>query len=347
MIDVELNRELLASAECHHIFVFIQDSNLHYVRAVTPPFGLTADDILGKTDHDLFCVQDAHQLTRLKRKVMSSGKRSKQELAIDLPSGERRWVDICVSPRRDDDGTVIGVTGSWIDITEHYRLHDRILMLMREVAHRSKNMLAIVQGVANQTAKGSYTVSEFIQKFTGRLLSLGHAQDLLTATDWRGASIADLVRIQLGPFIETYQAQVDPRGPSLLLKSNAAQYLGLALHELVTNAEIHGTLASCNGRVSLRWRITASPTSDRPYFVLLWREHGKIAAVPNWDQGGGFGRLMLMRIAPQAVQGTATMRFRGDGLTYRLSAPLKEIVTNEWQYIRPRRSEVVPSLDLD
>lgn len=347
MMDPEVNRELIAASECHQIFVFIQDADLRYIRTVTPPFGFDADDLLGKTDEMLFSQKDALHLTQLKRKAMVTGRRRKDDIALDLPSGERRWVSICVDPRRDQHGAITGVVGSWMDVTEHRRLDERVIMLMREVAHRSKNMLSIVQGVANQTAKGSFTVREFIQKFTGRLLSLGHAQDLLTATDWRGASIAELVKFQLGPFLDTYRAQIETRGRPLMLKSNAAQYLGLALHELITNAVVHGNLASPEGHVSLRWRIMTSKSNARPYFVLLWTERGQPSAIPNWDDGGGFGRIMLMRITPQAVQGNASMRFRGDGLTYRLTAPLEEIVVNGWLYNRTRRNETVPSLDLD
>ncbi|WP_170984200.1 HWE histidine kinase domain-containing protein [Rhodoligotrophos defluvii] len=313
----------------------MQDRHLRYVWVINPPLGLEASAILGRTDEELFNKSTVAQLEPIKHKVMLTGRRRRDDIFVDLPSGERRWYTICVDPFRSADGKVVGVSGSWTDVTEQRRLDERVLMLMREVAHRSKNMLSIVQGLANQTAKTSANVRDFVGKFTGRLLSLGHAQDLLTATDWKGASIAELVKVQLGPYLDAYGSRIHTRGRRLMLKSNAAQYLGLALHELVTNAVKHGTLSEPGGHVSVAWRLATSKRDGELYFVLVWSERGREKPVSDWQgDAGGFGRTMLTKIAPQAVQGEASIRFRPEGIIYRLTAPLEEIVVNGWAYYK-------------
>ncbi|WP_342641889.1 sensor histidine kinase [Rhodoligotrophos ferricapiens] len=343
-------QHLISAAECAHISVFVQDRDLRYVWMVNPPLGLEPDCFMGRTDAELFSKTTVAQLEPIKHKVMLTGRRRRDDVFVDLPTGERRWYSVCVDAWRLPDGTVAGVSGSWIDVTEQRRLDERILVLMREVAHRSKNMLSIVQGLANQTAKTSANVRDFIGKFTGRLLSLGHAQDLLTATDWRGASIAELVKFQLGPYLDAYGNRIETRGRRLMLKSNAAQYLGLALHELVTNAVKHGTLSEPGGTVSLAWRLIASKSDGKQYFVLVWNERGRKKLMSDWEGGsGGFGRTMLTRIAPQAVQGEATIRFRPEGIIYRLTAPLEEIVVNGWIYRKaagyPSGGDTPPELE--
>lgn len=325
---------LTAAVENSRLSVFVQDRDLRYVWVVNPPLEMRQEDVVGRTDADLFAKPVVAQLEPVKRKVMLTGRRRQDDIFLDLPSGERRWFTICVEPWRADDGTVVGVSGSCQDITEYRRLDERVLMLMREVAHRSKNMLAIVQGLATQSAKTSVTVKDFIGKFTGRLMSLGHAQDLLTATDWRGASITELVDFQLEPYRDVYGSQIETRGRQLMLKSNAAQYLSLALHELVTNAVKHGALSEPGGFVSVAWRLVTSKKDGKLYFVLVWSERGEEKAVSEWDGHNGFGRIMLTRIAPQAVQGEVSMRFRPEGIIYRLTAPLEEIVVNGWVHRR-------------
>jgi len=341
---LEQIRRLTSALDFARASAFLQDCDLRYVWVATSVPFFSEGKLLGKTDAEVLAEETARQIVPLKRSVISTGRGQNGEFFHTLPSGERRWYSVKLDPWLDQDGTTLGVFTAALDVTDQRLMDERLVVLMREVAHRSKNLLAIIQGLSNQTARTSSTIAEFASKFTGRLLSLGHAQDLLTATDWQGASIDDLIKFQLGPYLEAYDRQILTHGRPMMLKSNAAQYLGLALHELVTNAAKHGTLLEASGEVSISWRIVTGETPRRNCFILVWSERGLSRLRSDWEgERGGFGRTMLTKITPQAIQGQALMRFRQGGIVYRLAAPLTEIATDDWLYRSALMAEMPPA----
>ena len=166
---------------------------------------------------------------------------------------------------------------------------EQLQFVVHELGHRIKNLLAVVQALANQTAQRSATVKEFQTVFSERLQGLSRSLDLLVEGEGRGASIADLVRSQLGPFGEIDGMRIAATGPVVSLNPEATQNIGLALHELATNATKHGALSVPSGAVTVDWEIDAKRVGAEPLSLELARASwsaGDIAATSGFRSCG-------------------------------------------------------------
>lgn len=227
-----------------------------------------------------------------------------------------------------EDGRAVRMIGIGRDITERKQREAHVHMLMREIAHRSKNMLAVIQAMARQTATAGGTAKEFETRFTARLEALAGSQDLLVMQDWHGASITDLARSQLVHYSDLIGSRITVSGPELLLKPEAAQNIGLALHELSTNAAKYGALSGPSGQVRLAWELdNQGPdggSADDAVLRMVWEETGGPPVSPPSREG--FGHKVLKRIAAHALEGRVTLDFAPDGLVWRLEIPTSYIV---------------------
>jgi two-component sensor histidine kinase len=190
--------------------------------------------------------------------------------------------------------------------------------LMRELAHRSKNQLAVVKGMALQTASQSRNVDEFVRQFSQRIQGLAESQDLMVGQNWQGAWLRDLVRAHIDLFGADARAEV--QGPALFLNANAVQNIGFALHELATNASKHGALNAPEGRVLVNWR-----RSEGDRIRLEWVEMGGPAVTP--PQRRGFGSLVITELVAQALNGTAKLDFLPTGVHWQLDIPATHVLT--------------------
>src|SRR5262249_44343311 len=143
-------------------------------------------------------------------------------------------------------------------------------LLMRELTHRSKNLLAVIQAMARQTARHVGTIDAFLEQFSARLQALARSHDLLVQEEWHGVSLAELVRSQLAPYLDRSGSQITVDGPSVMWRREAAQSLGLALHELAVNAVRLGALSTPAGHVSITWSGQAQHAP--PVVEILWVE---------------------------------------------------------------------------
>jgi len=215
-------------------------------------------------------------------------------------------------------------TGIIRDITERKRYEEQIRLLMREVNHRAKNMLALVHAVARQTIATS--PDDFIERFGERVQSLAASQDLLVKNEWKGADFVDLVLSQLAPFSDLVGKRIELRGPSLVISAEAAQPIGIAIHELVTNAGKYGALSAESGRVEICWSTGCADTGEETFFVS-WREQGGPPVTAPSRQG--FGSMVLSTIVTQSVDGHVEFKFAEQGLTWRLTCPAKGIIDSK------------------
>ena len=212
-----------------------------------------------------------------------------------------------------------GVTTIVTDTTEERARDLAVASLLREVSHRSKNLLAIVQSVAMQTAHHSGSIQDFLDRFRGRLHALSSTQDLVTESNWRGTYLQSLIASQLTRVGHTILANVRVTGENPLLGPNASLHIGLAIHELGANAVLHGAVADGQpGQVWIDARLLHQ--ADQPaHLVIEWQETG--IDTDNIRQEPHFGTLVLERIVPLSVGGTADFRIEPDSVRYQLVVP--------------------------
>src|SRR6185312_13671571 len=159
------------------------------------------------------------------------------------------------------------------NITENRRQTEHLQILMKELQHRTNNPFTVIQAMARQTARNSNTFAEFEKQFGSRIQGLSHSNTLLIEQDWKGASLDKLIEVQLAPFVGTDTVRVETVGPPVTLAAGAVQTLGLALHELATNASKYGALSVPGGRVVLSWSF-GNESSAPESFRMEWREQG-------------------------------------------------------------------------
>ena len=238
--------------------------------------------------------------------------------------GKERWVAVRGQPFFDLNGAFVEMIGTVRDITDH-KLHDiHLHMLLREITHRSKNLLAIIQAMARQTVKDSLTAEDFEHRLSLRLRGLAASHELLAAQDWHGAHIEELVKGQLGHVLETHASRIAFKGPSLFLKPEAAQNIGLALNELATNAVRFGALSNEEGRVEITWSLDGLEQPSRRLH-LTWDETGGPAVSPPRRQG--FGHRVVERVAARALDGSVSLTFAPSGLQWSLNIPVSFVLS--------------------
>ena len=189
-------------------------------------------------------------------------------------------------------------------------------MLLREVSHRAKNILAVAQAMARQTA-GEEDARTFAQQFSARLAGLAASQELLLESDWRGVEVRELAQSQLSHMQDLIGTRVRFEGPSLKFTPAAAQTIGMALHELATNAIKFGALSNSEGTVVVNWSVTPDGSNRR--FVMCWRERGGPTVMPPQRQG--FGYSVIVRMVEHALDAVADLAYPSTGLDWRINAP--------------------------
>ncbi|MBV8848249.1 MAG: PAS domain-containing protein [Methylobacteriaceae bacterium] len=237
---------------------------------------------------------------------------------IGIKDGIERWI-LAQGRAFFENGKAVRMVGTARDVTERKQREAHVRFLMREIAHRSKNLLAVIQAMARQTAVTAGSAHDFEQIFSARLQALASSHDILMDEDWHGASIDELVRTQVGHYVDLIGTRIDLAGPEMMLKPEAAQNLGLALHELATNAAKYGALSNDDGRIEIRWEL------DSERFKIAWQEIGGPPVSP--PQREGFGHKVVTRIVTLALEGQVDLRFEPSGLLWRLDIPDKHILT--------------------
>jgi two-component system CheB/CheR fusion protein len=211
---------------------------------------------------------------------------------------------------QDAAGRPVSARGIDQDITERKNWDKRQAMLLRELSHRVKNTLAVIQAMTRQTLRASSDPKSFALAFEGRIRSLASSHNLLTDANWSGAKLADVIHSQLGPMVNDVAKRLELRGPDVVLPAEAATQLGLVLHELGTNAAKYGALSAATGKITIVW------TASRGKLCLTWRESGgpRIDTLPTLK---GFGTALIASSANKV-----TRRFDPAGMSCRLELAL-------------------------
>jgi PAS domain S-box-containing protein len=236
------------------------------------------------------------------------------EFRVRRGDGEIRWAQVHWLAYFEGAGRerrAASVVGIVADVTERNEREEREHLLMREVNHRAKNMLSVVDAIAHQTA--ARNPEDFVARFSERIQALSANQDLLVRNEWNGVGIEDLVRAQLALFADLIGSRIAVHGPKLRLTAASAQAIGLALHELATNAGKYGALSTAAGRVDVRWGM------DDDTFTMSWTERdGPPVSAP---QRRGFGTIVMEAMTQRSVDGTIDLDYAPSGVTWRLTCP--------------------------
>jgi PAS domain S-box-containing protein len=327
---VDLSQQKAGERARQHLFAIVESSfdaivskDLNGViqswnAAAERLFGYSAEEAVGK--HITMLIppdkqdEEDHIISRIR-----AGERVESFDTIRLrKDGEPVDVSLMISPVRDDAGRIIGASKIARDVTAARESERRIKLLMREVNHRVKNQFAVINSMVRETAKRATDPREFERNVRERVAALARSHDLLVSSEWSGTSLFNLVQEHLKPF--GHNDQISLSGPLLMLQPNAVQYLGIALHELATNAAKYGAFSGTTGQVSVNWRVKPA-ASDEKDFELTWEER-YFQTDANTEMRSGFGTVVLQRVTAQAINGTAFLN-RKPGLTrWTITAPL-------------------------
>jgi PAS domain S-box-containing protein len=276
-------------------------------------FGLS-ESIVGRSHYEVFpeippAWREGHQRCLRGETEVSTNNH------LQLVDGRSFWLKRDIRPWRDNQGNIGGLVVSWEDITARKRADEQQQMLMREVMHRTKNLIAVIQSIATATFRKTDDPSQ--EAFMSRLHALANAHGLLLNAAGEGALLDDIVRGQLASFA----GAVSIDGPRIFLKPNAAQSFALVIHELATNASKHGALTSSTGRVAVEWAIRSTEGTSRLHF--RWQERGGPPIKKPTRKGFG---TVLLEHAIAGIDSAPTIDFSPAGLTYETETALSMLV---------------------
>jgi PAS domain S-box-containing protein len=293
------------------VSVFTQDRDLRYLWIGGDYFACDPQAAVGALDGDILPLELIAPMSSLKQRVFASG----EAASADLPyhkDGKTHWCNIHVEPWTSQGGTVQALLGAVSDVTGRKATEQHIRTLLSELAHRSKNLLTVIQVMARRSVSPGMPSTAFVDSFIERLSGLAQSHDLLAREDWRGISMLELVTSQIGHLHTGVTGRLIVEGPDVVLTPVAAQNLGMAIHELSTNAVKYGALSAIGGQVRINWSIYKDGDgSDR--MRLSWIERG--GPPVKEPQRRGFGRFVIEAIAARALSGTVELRFEPEGVT--------------------------------
>lgn len=242
------------------------------------------------------------------------------EHQLDLKDESATYI-MRMRPYRTVANVISGVVLTFNNVTEPKRQNEHLQILMKELQHRTNNLFTVIQAMARQTARTSATFAEFETQFGSRVQGLAQSNALLIDQDWKGVSLDKLIETQLAPFVGTDSMRIEAVGPQVTLATGAVQTLGMALHELATNASKYGALSAPGGRVVLNWSFgdeNGAPES----FRMEWRETGGPPVKPSTRKG--FGRFVTDQMVTRALNATVETDLASEGLRWRLQMPASD-----------------------
>jgi len=289
-------------------------------RAYLELTGRRLEKVIGKRLVDVLDEKNFEEIRPFVEKVLQ-GSSVEFEREVRYPGSGRRILHVVYTPEKDETGDVTGWIVSMLDITERKRAEQERLraaeaekILVRELQHRTNNLLAVVQTIANKSLTSHGPLEEVKNTFEARLRALARANRQLTRSNWSGVSLDEIVRLALEPF----SARTDAEGPDVILGARDAQNLSLAVHELATNATKYGALSRPEGHVTVRWSV--APKAGKTVLKFCWRERGgPVVVAPRHE---GFGTALL-KAAFQDVR----FDYAREGLSCALELALSNVTT--------------------
>lgn len=281
---------------------------------------LSRSDVIGKKFWDCYWwAHDPNEAERLRDAVAaaSAGQIQRYDAVVRIGDDSRITIDFMLSPVLDDDGQVCMLIPSGFDISDRKRSEQRLAYAMREVNHRSKNLLTVVQSMLRQMRPAD--LPDFIESFGQRLRALSACQDLLVRSNTDDLPLKDLILSQFAPFESVVPSRIRVEGDDQQVNAELVQSLGMAFYELVTNASKYGALSNTTGEIDISWTTTIAPETGEPTFCLTWQErNGPQVQEPRRR---GFGSVVLNDMLSLALNGSSHIDFAPSGLRFTLKLP--------------------------
>jgi two-component sensor histidine kinase len=237
-----------------------------------------------------------------------------QEVHIERPDGARGIALVNIEAVKDDDGNIVGAVNCFHDITERKQSEEYAKILSRELDHRAKNLLTLVQATVHLTQ--ARTANDFKKAIAGRLQALSNAHTLLAQSRWTGAELRTLVTEELSPYCPDGASRAVINGPEIVLTAKSAQSIAIVLHELTTNAVKYGALSVPKGRVRVEWSIAET------HLVIRWSEtKGPRVTPPSRE---GFGTRVVAKIIDAELEGKMRLDWHRGGLRCEIAIPVAQ-----------------------
>ncbi|WP_226783210.1 PAS domain-containing protein [Oceaniglobus trochenteri] len=245
----------------------------------------------------------------------------RHDAVVQMAEGRLITIDFMLAPIRDADGHIQMLVASGFDISEREEARTHVQSLMGEINHRTKNILTLVQIVARQTARNG--AADFLERFEKRISALAAAQDLLVSSTSDHADLNDLAHAQLAHFEDMIGKRLHLSGPAVKLAPNAAQAIGMALHELATNAGKYGALSTGKGEVDLKWSLGRNDEGQR-ILRIDWQERG--GPPVSAPERRGFGSTLIDQMARTSLDGDVTLDYAPAGLEWHFTCPVESLL---------------------
>jgi PAS domain S-box-containing protein len=242
----------------------------------------------------------------------------KKTFRFRCPDGREIWLEESSIAEFDSTGRCLRLKGLTLDITERKLSDERQGLLIAELDHRVKNLLARVAVISSYTRQGSNSMDQFVQVLDRRIQSMAAAHSLLSQSRWSGVNLADLVHSQLAPYATS--ANITIGGPDVTLTPTVTQAVAMALHELVTNAVKYGALSSPSGHVAVNWHQPVDGEASR--VEIEWRESGGPPVVRPAKTG--YGTSLIREMIPHEIGGAVDLAFVAEGVCCRIEVPLEQ-----------------------
>ena len=239
------------------------------------------------------------------------------EAACERPDGTLVPFIAYPTPLHDDSGELVGAVNMLVDISERKRAEEQQTLLVRELHHRVKNTLATVQAIMGSTARSSNTIEDFKTALNGRIGALAKTH-LLLSDDSRAATFTDILRNELDAFDDGNGERIKLNGPPVDVPARLAVSLGMAIHELTTNAAKYGALSVFGGKLGVSWTVTVE--AARRTLNIDWVERGGPPVAPPTRHG--FGSRLLQFVLPGQIQARSTIDYRPEGVRVTCVVPL-------------------------
>lgn len=309
---------LLAAVEASGEAILITSADLDKpgprIEYANPAFtrmtGYDVREVVGRSPRFLQGSKTDPGVLNCMRSALAAGEPFQGETVNYRKDGSTYVVEWLITPVRDSDGRITRWVSAQRDVTERHAAEERQFLLVQELHHRVRNTLATVKAVLTASARSSLDMADFQRTFSDRITSLARTHTLLTE-DYAQAVLFDgLLRAELQPYDDPIHPRIALTGPEVLLPSEFAVPIGMAAHELTTNAVRHGSLRDLAGRLEVTWSVEEDESGRVLHWV--WDEHsGSPVALPTRE---GFGQQLLNRVLTYQIKAKVEIAFDPDGL---------------------------------